>query len=595
MILCTSNHVKTHIYFYGSRFYGRKGVIVFSFMTFVVVITVYYVNYNENTSKYTISSVNSNIMHVSYQLYFNHSSRSFDLVIYTAVYLIIFFTYSYLFTDKHLIRVFVLLCLFHDSILSYIYTGSLIFFFISWEMLGFISSLLVCYWKNNPDSILNGIKAVTINRIGDYSLSLALYTYTYKSKSQQFYDNHLWENETFNTKTLIYLTLGVAVLSKSAQYPFHTWLYHAMSAPTPISSLLHAATMVTAGSFILVILRLHDNRILYESYFIYPILFFVGITIIITSLLAFNNFDIKRILAFSTSGQLAIICISLLLNSVTYGYFHLISHAIFKCCVFLSIANIIHSFFNNQDLRLFYINPFTQPITTITLIIGSCSMIGFPLYTGFFSKEYIISYTNNFNIYLFVVAFCLLICSTVFTCYYTYKLITSLHGSYPNLPFYNSISLHEGDLYITSTFTILILGSIIVISYLDIYDLKFSDFNLDQLNLFHLVLSIPIINTILISTYLNFKNESTHTPFSKVDNLDSLRSEFVNLNISKHGLHHSYFTTFKLMDKYTLSNIATKPKFYYNKPFVNNILTTPLYLSIVTLFLFVLLWWYLSL
>jgi NADH-ubiquinone oxidoreductase chain 5 len=324
---------------------------------------------------------------------------SMSLLVITITSCIIIYSLDYIKEDPSFIRFISYLFLFLFSMLFMINAGNYIQFFIGWEYVGLTSYLLINFWYTRNEANKGGLKAIIYNRIGDIAFLCALaYMYiifgTFKfsiifSVIPDTLNLYLFNLGfiKFNSIDIIALLLMFAAMAKSAQLFLHSWLVDAMEGPTPVSALLHSATMVTAGIFLL----LRSNKIYSYSPNISIILILIGtITMFISSIVALSQNDIKRVVAFSTCSQLGLMMISLGFHCFTATYFHLITHAFFKSALFLSCGILIHGLYDEQDIRRMgkLINFF--PTIYLGTIICSLSLMGFPMLSGFFSKDFIL-------------------------------------------------------------------------------------------------------------------------------------------------------------------------------------------------------------
>jgi len=274
-------------------------------------------------------------------------------------------------------------------------SSNLLLLLIGWEGVGLCSFLLINFWNSRISAIKAALKALVINRIGDIFLLIALMfiIFTYRTLDLNslklliyYYPNICLEliNMNLFSINIICSCLLIGVIGKSAQLILHTWLPDAMEGPTPISALIHAATMVTAG----IILIIKTSFFFENSYKFLIFLIFIGsLTAFVASTIAIVQTDIKKIIAFSTCSQLGLMLLSCGLSGYSISCFHLFTHAVFKALLFLVSGVLIHFFINEQDFRKYGNFFFYIPFLYISLIIGSLALIGFPFFSGFFSKD----------------------------------------------------------------------------------------------------------------------------------------------------------------------------------------------------------------
>lgn len=266
-------------------------------------------------------------------------------------------------------------------------------------MVGIVSYLLINFWYNRVQANKSAIKAILFNKVGDifYILFLMLLIFNYNIIYK--FDNIYLYN--INNMNILLIGVIVAAVAKSAQIGLHNWLGDAMEGPTPVSALLHAATMVTAGIFLLY--RIIPINLCY--YNIYNIMSYIGVlTIILGGLISIFQNDIKKIIAYSTCSQLGYMFYVNSLGLINNSYYHLIIHGFFKALLFLSAGILIHSYNNNQDLRKYGGIIYFSPYLYITFLIGVLSLISWPFFSGFYSKDLILiqSYLSNYFTYIIV-------------------------------------------------------------------------------------------------------------------------------------------------------------------------------------------------
>ena len=316
------------------------------------------------------------------------------LIVTGIAFLVNIFSLSYMNNDPNINRYFGLLSFFCASMLGIVFSGSLLTMFIFWELVGFSSYLLIGFWykKNGPANA--SLKAFLINRLGDVGFLLGIFLLLSSTGTTVFADLFdLSNNLGPETQSAIVLLLFCGAMAKSAQFPFQTWLPDAMEGPTPVSSLIHAATMVAAGVFLLVRL---------SGIFLIPdIILWVGlVTALLAALSAINQYDIKRVLAYSTISQLGYMVAGVGAGASEMSMFHLSTHAFFKCGLFLSAGAIIHSLhhfqerkgirFDAQDLRIMGGFKGKLPWLFWVQLVFTLSIIGIPGFSGFMSKDGII-------------------------------------------------------------------------------------------------------------------------------------------------------------------------------------------------------------
>ena len=341
------------------------------------------------------------------------------------------YSLEYMGDDPHLCRFMSYLSLFTFFMLILVTSDNFLQLFVGWEGVGLCSYLLISFWFTRLQANKSAIKAIIVNKIGDCGLIIAMiclvnltlsldFSVVFSTISYFKYEEINIFGFYFNKISFISFMLFLGAMGKSAQLGLHTWLPDAMEGPTPVSALIHAATMVTAGVF--VIIRCSP---IFENSF--NILFFVTIIGALTAFFAATvgmlQNDLKKVIAYSTCSQLGYMVFSCGLSSYNVSLFHLFNHAFFKALLFLSAGSVIHALGNEQDMRRMggLIN--VLPFTYIMFLIGSLSLAGFPFLTGFYSKDVILELASlSFNIEG-IFAFWLGSISAFFTAFYSFRLI----------------------------------------------------------------------------------------------------------------------------------------------------------------------------
>ena len=287
-------------------------------------------------------------------------------------------------TVPHFARYFAYLNLFVFSMLMLILGSNFVIMFIGWEGVGLCSYLLIGYWFKNNDYNNAAKKAFIMNRIGDLGFLLAIFwmlsqfgTVSYLELFPQIPSASLY------VVTCITLLLFVGAMGKSAQIPLYTWLPDAMAGPTPVSALIHAATMVTAGIYMIA----RSNVMYSMAPHTQDIVTIIGMaTALLAATIALKQNDIKKVLAYSTVSQLGLMFVALGVGAYTAGVFHVMTHAFFKALLFLGAGSVIHAMHHEQDLTKMGGLRKYLPITHITFLIGTLAISGIPPFAGFFSK-----------------------------------------------------------------------------------------------------------------------------------------------------------------------------------------------------------------
>jgi NADH-quinone oxidoreductase subunit L len=326
------------------------------------------------------------------------------LVMVTFVGLLIFiYSVAYMHHDENSTRFFCFLSLFAGAMLGLLIANSLLLLFMCWEVVGLTSYLLIGFWYERPAAAAAAKKAFITTRIGDLGLLLGMVWLYGQTGTLLFYDNGAGCMEhgplsllTGKTLTGIALLIFCGAVGKSGQLPLHVWLPDAMEGPTPVSALIHAATMVAAGVYLVArvypLMSLSTNAL--------EVVTWVGaLTAIFASLVAVAQDDIKRILAYSTVSQLGYMMMGIGVGGVAVGVFHLIAHAFFKALLFLGAGSVIHGLMGEQDIREMGGIRKWMPVTFATYAVGTLALCGFPLFfSGFWSKDAILHAAYVWNV-----------------------------------------------------------------------------------------------------------------------------------------------------------------------------------------------------
>lgn len=464
---------------FSGRFIGRVGgiyLLIFCQYIIFIISSFLFVDIIKGDSIYFIFSYWCFPSHTfSWTFLFDYLSLNMCCLVCIITTCVILFTYEYMANDPHFIRFVSYLTMFSFFMIFFVFSGNLIQLFFGWEGVGLVSFLLVNFWFSRVEANRSAIKAILFNRVSDlcFLLFLILYIYIYKSvelpilfQCDIFYINSVLclnifgFSVTLNLLKVISLVVFLTASGKSAQLGFHSWLPDAMEGPTPVSALLHSATMVTAGVFLL----LRFYCILEKSH----LLSFISVVGVLTAFISANfaifQVDLKKLIAYSTCSQLGFMITSLGLSNPIGSFYHLYTHACFKALLFITAGSIIHSLSGEQDTRkmggiLKYI-----PFTFISILIGIFGLIGFPFLSGFFSKELII-FTLFFNCMdLFeATIYLVLLTSSLFTIIYSCLLLNQVFiQSYCNTFRSNTLNLKDSSNLTSLSMLILCLLTIFV-------------------------------------------------------------------------------------------------------------------------------------
>jgi NADH-quinone oxidoreductase subunit L len=306
------------------------------------------------------------------------------------------YTIGYMEEDEGYNRFFSYISLFTFSMLMLVMSNNMLQLFFGWEAVGLVSYLLIGFWFNKPTAIFANMKAFLVNRVGDFGFILGIglivayagtLNYTEAFAKAAELGAITFPGTDWMLVTVICICLFIGAMGKSAQFPLHVWLPDSMEGPTPISALIHAATMVTAGIFMVTrmspLFELSDTALNF-------ILVIGAITALFMGFLGLIQNDIKRVVAYSTLSQLGYMTVALGASAYSVAVFHLMTHAFFKALLFLGAGSVIMGMHHNQDIRWMGGVRKYMPITWITSLLGSLALIGTPFFAGFYSKDSII-------------------------------------------------------------------------------------------------------------------------------------------------------------------------------------------------------------
>nr|QAY81958.1 NADH dehydrogenase subunit 5 [Mimastra sp. REN-2018] len=402
-------------------------LLFFSVSMILLLFSVYFLIYNliYILEIFLLMLNSNNIMFVILLDWMSLMFMSFVLFISSMV---IYYSEEYMANDLFKNRFILLVVMFVLSMMMLIISPNLISILLGWDGLGLVSYCLVIYYQNIK-SFNAGMLTALSNRIGDVALLMAIaWMLNFGSWNFIFY-LEIMKND-YIMKYISYLVI-LAAMTKSAQIPFSSWLPAAMAAPTPVSSLVHSSTLVTAGVYLLI--RFNFS---FDMYMNYLLVFIASMTMFMSGLGANYEFDLKKIIALSTLSQLGLMMSILALGEYKLAFFHLLIHALFKALLFMCAGNIIHSMNNCQDIR-YMGNLINQlPLTTTYLNICNLSLCGLPFMSGFYSKDLVVEFMsmNYLNLYIYIIFYI----SIGLTVAYSFRLTYySLTGSF------NFISLNS--------------------------------------------------------------------------------------------------------------------------------------------------------
>jgi NADH-quinone oxidoreductase subunit L len=374
------------------------GVLVSFLLSLQTLIAVVQDGYFLNQNLYTWMVVGNLKMEVGFLI---DGLSAMMMCVVTFVSLMVhLYTIGYMHEDEGYNRFFSYISLFTFAMLMLVMSNNFLQLFFGWEAVGLVSYLLIGFWFNKPSAIFANMKAFLINRVGDFGFILGIGLIAATAGSLNYAEVFqklssfagVLPGTDWSLITVVCICLFIGAMGKSAQFPLHVWLPDSMEGPTPISALIHAATMVTAGIFMVArmspLFELSDAALNF-------IMLIGSITALFMGFLGVIQNDIKRVVAYSTLSQLGYMTIALGASAYSVAAFHLMTHAFFKALLFLAVGSVIMGVHHNQDIRWMGGLRKYMPITWITSLLGSLALIGTPFFSGFYSKDSIIEVVQN--------------------------------------------------------------------------------------------------------------------------------------------------------------------------------------------------------
>ena len=503
----------------------------FLFLSAILSVIIFYngIVYGEYANYKIIEWISSGNLKVNWSVNIDPLSSIMLIVVTSVSSLVHLYSIGYMSHDLNKPRFMAYLSLFTFAMLMLVVSDNFLQLFFGWEGVGLCSYLLIGFWYKKDSANNAAIKAFLVNRVGDFGLAIGIFlifnyfgTINYDEVFTKVALDTSKEINFLGVKvnlvTLISLTLFIGAMGKSAQFLFHTWLPDAMEGPTPVSALIHAATMVTAGVFLVV----RCSPIFEYSQVALNFIAVIGmITAVFAASVALVQNDIKKIIAYSTCSQLGYMFFAAGVGAYHVAIFHLFTHAFFKALLFLGAGSVIHAFKDEQDIRKMGGVWKKIPYTWFLMLIGTLALTGFPLLSGFYSKDAIIEFAYFKNSSIGYYAMTVGIITAFLTAIYSWRLFfKTFHGKYNNLdlPIEKThesplimlvplIFLALGALFAGYTFKELLIGH----HYLDFW--KKSIFFIKEIEHLHLpfwlFLSTPalVIIAIPLSYYLYIKNK----------------------------------------------------------------------------------------
>lgn len=399
--------------------------------------------------------------HASISFLVDPLSSLFLLIITGVGFLIHVYSIGYMHGDNGFNRFFSYLNLFVFFMLLLVMGSNYLLMFVGWEGVGLCSYLLIGFWFKNQNYNDAANKAFIMNRIGDLGMLIGIVVIIMKFGSIAYADvfpkaGQVFENNHY-VITFITMMLFIGAMGKSAQIPLYTWLPDAMAGPTPVSALIHAATMVTAGIYMIA-----RNNVLYTlAPYTQDLVLFVGLaTSIFAATIALKQNDIKKVLAYSTVSQLGLMFVALGLGAYTSGIFHMATHAFFKALLFLGAGSVIHALHNEQDIRNMGGLRKYLPVTHATFLIGVLAIAGIPPFAGFFSKDEILAnaFAHHSN---GILIWALSVIASLLTAFYMFRLYFLTFSGNERASHEKMAHIHESPKSITFPLIVLAILSVV--------------------------------------------------------------------------------------------------------------------------------------
>jgi proton-translocating NADH-quinone oxidoreductase chain L len=527
--------------------------------------------------------INSELLNVDWGFLFDSLTAVMCCVVTFVSASVHIYSVEYMSHDPHLPRFMSYLSLFTFFMIILVTADNFVQMFVGWEGVGLCSYLLINFWFTRIQANKAAIKAMILNRIGDFGLVLGILTIFLNYKSidyatvfsmTRFFINDKihFLNFDLNVLTCICILLFIGAVGKSAQLGLHTWLPDAMEGPTPVSALIHAATMVTAGVFLIA----RSSPIFEYSPIILNFITIIGAsTAFFAATVGLLQNDIKKVIAYSTCSQLGYMIFACGLSNYSVGIFHLVNHAFFKALLFLGAGSVIHAVSDEQDMRkMGGLKPLV-PFTYSMMVIGSLALIGFPFLTGFYSKDVIleVSYGNytaqgHFSYYLGSIG-------AFLTAFYSMRLIYLTFLSKPNGYKQIICSAYDSSFNISVALAILAIPSIFIGFYtkemiigigtdfwgnsiyilpenMNMIDAEFINYSFKLLPVFLSILGFSLSfflytfeNRLLFKFKMSFFGKKFYNFFNKKWFFDKIYTEYIGQFFFKFG----YYVSYKIIDR----------------------------------------------
>ena len=453
----------------GDKFCNYITSIFVSISAILSIIIFYNVILNNYENNILIAKwINSGSLQVNWSIKIDALSSVMLVVVNLISSLVHFYSIGYMAHDPHKPRFMAYLSLFTFAMLTLVTSDNFLQLFFGWEGVGLCSYFLIGFWFKKKSANSAAIKAFLVNRVGDFGFALGIFLIFYLFGTVNYVEVfknvplHINVELDFlslnlNAINLICILLFVGAMGKSAQFFLHTWLPDAMEGPTPVSALIHAATMVTAGVFLVV----RCSPIYEYSEFALSVITTIGMTTaLFAASIALVQNDIKKIIAYSTCSQLGYMFFAAGVGAYNVAMFHLFTHAFFKALLFLGAGSVIHAFNNEQNINKMGGVRNKLPFTYVLMLIGTLALTGFPMLSGFYSKDAIIEFAYLKGSSLGYYAASIGIFTALMTSIYSWRLFfKTFHGDFNNQEIKIN-SIHESPMVMIVPLIILAIGSV---------------------------------------------------------------------------------------------------------------------------------------
>nr|YP_010567637.1 NADH dehydrogenase subunit 5 [Ceratocystiopsis pallidobrunnea]UZC53622.1 NADH dehydrogenase subunit 5 [Ceratocystiopsis pallidobrunnea] len=552
-----------------SGFFGRKvgvsgaQIITCSSITITTILAI--IAFFEVGINNIVLSINlfrwidSEWFNISWGFQFDSLTVSMLIPVLIISTLVHFYSIGYMSGDPHNQRFFSYLSLFTFMMIVLVTANNYLLMFVGWEGVAVCSYLLVSFWFTRIAANQSSMSAFITNRVGDCFLTIGMFAILWSLGNLDYstvFSLAPYVNE--NIIIIIGVCLLIGAMAKSSQVGLHVWLPMAMEGPTPVSALIHAATMVTAGVYLLM---RSSPLIEYSSTVLLLCLWLGAITTVFSSLVGFFQQDIKKVIAYSTMSQLGMMVIAVGLSSYNVALFHLVNHAFYKGLLFLGAGAVIHAMADNQDFRKYGGLISFLPLSYSVILIASLSLVAFPFMTGFYSKDFILESAYGQYYFSSITVYIIAVIGAIFTTLYSVKVLYLTFLTNPNGPLINYKHAHESDIFMSLPLVILAIFSIFF-GFLtkDIFIGLGSGFFIDNSIFIHPNSEIMIDTEFGVSTYWKLLPFVCTISFSTIA---IVLSEFLQENVVNFKLSTIGKTIFGFFNQRFLV------EFFYNKYITN--------------------------